>query len=76
MIWINARSLISALPFFMWQPASMAPFDRDLELAVIDAKGPHALIFPCRRILSGWVKAETGERVVVDPTHWRDWKKS
>jgi hypothetical protein len=39
-----------------WKPISIAPFDRDLELAVIDRDGPHALVFPCRRILGVWVK--------------------
>jgi hypothetical protein len=57
----------------MWQPVTTAPFDRDLELAAIDCDGPHKLVFPCRRILCGWVKAETAERVDVRPTHWRPW---
>ena len=57
----------------MWQPATTAPFDRDLELAVIDYDGPHTLVFPCRRILCGWLKSETGGRVDVRPTHWRPW---
>ena len=57
----------------MWQPITTAPFDSDLELAIIDADGPHALVFPCRRILGGWVKAETRSRIDVHPTHWRDW---
>jgi hypothetical protein len=57
----------------MWQPITTAPFDCDLELAVIDADGPHALVFPCRRILGGWVKAETRSRIDVHPTHWRLW---
>jgi hypothetical protein len=57
----------------MWQPVSTAPFDRDLQLAVIDEDGPHALVFPCRRILGGWTKAESQERVAVHPTHWRQW---
>ena len=56
-----------------WKPTSIAPFDRDLELAVIDRDGPHALVFPCRRILSGWAKVETKERIDVLPTHWRAW---
>ena len=43
----------------MWQPINTAPFDRDLELAVINSGEPHVLVFPCRRILSGWVNAET-----------------
>lgn len=57
----------------MWQPAVSAPFDRDLELAVIDRDGTHALVFPCRRVLGGWVKSETRERLDIFPTHWRDW---
>lgn len=57
----------------MWQDISTAPFDRDLELAVLDAEGPHALVFACRRIVGGWMKAETRERIDVHPTHWREW---
>lgn len=60
--------------FYMWQSISSAPFDRDLELAVIDGDGTHALVFPCRRIAWGWVKAKTRERLDIDPTHWRDWR--
>jgi hypothetical protein len=56
-----------------WQPISTAPFDRELQLAVIDAHGTHMLIFPCRRVLHGWVNAKTGAPVVVSPTHWREW---
>ena len=57
----------------MWRHISTAPFDRDIELAVIDSDGPHALVFACRRILGGWMNAETRERLDVRPTHWRDW---
>ena len=56
-----------------WQAVATAPFDRDLELAVIDAEGPHALVFPCRRVLRGWVKAETNSPLNVHLTHWREW---
>jgi hypothetical protein len=59
-----------------WQRIASAPFDRELQLAVIDYRGTHALIFPCRRILDGWVKADTKERIDVQPTHWREWKES
>ncbi len=55
----------------MWEDISNAPFDQDLELAVIDRDGPHALVFPCRRVLGGWLDAETGRRIQVRPTHWR-----
>jgi hypothetical protein len=57
-----------------WQPIAIAPFDRDLELAVIDYDGPHALVFPCRRILGGWLNAQTKNPVTVYPTHWREWQ--
>lgn len=58
----------------MWQTIETAPPpDCDLELAVFDADGPHALVFPCRRILNGWMNAETRERLDVRPTHWRIW---
>jgi hypothetical protein len=57
-----------------WQNITFAPFDRDLELAVIDGDGPHALVFPCRRDNRGWVKSGTDRLVEVHPTHWREWK--
>ncbi len=56
-----------------WQPIASAPFDRDLELAVINYDGVHALAFPCRRILRSWMNAETKQRIDVQPTHWRQW---
>jgi hypothetical protein len=57
-----------------WMPASSAPFDRDLELAVIDYSGKHTLVFPCRRILGGWIDAQTHRRLEIEPTHWREWQ--
>ncbi|RQH15697.1 MULTISPECIES: hypothetical protein [Bradyrhizobium] len=57
----------------MWQSATTAPFDRDLQLAVIDSTGEHALVFPCRRVLRGWINSQTGSPVHVFPTHWREW---
>ena len=50
-----------------------APPEADLELAVINSDGIHALVFPCRRNFGGWINAKTKERVDVDPTHWRRW---
>ena len=67
-------SVIGALHTQMWQSIATAPLDRDLELAVIDGSGKHALVFPCRRVLNGWIDAATQKRVDVRPTHWRDWK--
>jgi hypothetical protein len=68
-------SMVRAHKAPMWQPISTAPFDRDIALAVIDEGEPHALIFPCRQILGGWIKAETQKRIEVHPTHWRDWSE-
>ena len=59
----------------MWQPIATAPFDIELGLAVIDAGETHALVFPCRRILGGWINALTERRIDVQPTHWRPWKE-
>jgi hypothetical protein len=60
----------------MWLPIRTAPFDAEIELAVIDHEGPHALVFPCRRALRGWLKAETGQAIAVHPTHWRPWDRA
>ncbi len=58
-----------------WKPVSTAPFDRDLEVAVINYDGTTALVFPCRRVLYGWVDAETKKPIQdLHPTHWRDWQ--
>jgi hypothetical protein len=57
-----------------WLKIETAPFDRDLELAVIDFYGPHTVAFPCRRVVDGWIAA-TGAPVKISPTHWREWEK-
>jgi hypothetical protein len=58
----------------LWEKISTAPFDRDLELAVIERDHLHPLVFACRRTTSGWVKVANRERVNVSPTHWRLWR--
>ena len=54
-----------------------APFDRDLELAVVDGKRTHLVAFPCRRLTDDdWIDVETNKQVCfyyIRPTHWRDW---
>ena len=57
----------------MWRDTLTAPFDRDLELATIDAAGVHPVPFACRRVVGGWVKADTDRRIDLRPTHWREW---
>jgi hypothetical protein len=58
----------------VWEGISTAPYDRDLELAVIERDRVHPLVFACRRTASGWVKMPTRERVSISPTHWRPWR--
>ena len=58
-----------------WQRIANAPFDRDLELAVRNYDGMHAIVFPCRRVLGGWTNTETKEELIgLLPTHWREWQ--
>ena len=56
-----------------WLPVSIAPFDADLEVCVIDRHSVHALVFPCRRATTGWVDAVTRRTLDIAPTHWRRW---
>jgi hypothetical protein len=72
--WINATAGRLAYAIVMWQPISTAPFDVDLELAVVDGAGEHALAFPCRRSgTDSWLDVLTSKHIVVQPTHWRQW---
>ena len=59
----------------MWQEIKGAPFDRDLEIAVIEKGEVHAVGFPCRRILHGWINVATKKPVDLSPTHWREWRR-
>jgi hypothetical protein len=56
-------------------PISIAPFDSDLELCVIEGHEVHVLIFPCRRNGTNWVDVSTGRPVDIQPTHWRIWRE-
>jgi hypothetical protein len=58
-----------------WHPIASAPFGIDLELSVIERSEAHALLFPCRRALHGWINAATKSTVQVAPTHWREWDR-
>ena len=64
----------SDMPKTTWHPVATAPFDRDLELAVVEGTDVHALVFRCRRETRGWVNAVSGRTLDVDPTHWREWQ--
>lgn len=57
-----------------WQPITTAPYDVDLEVAVVDGAEIHALVFPCRRNLQRWINARSEASVQIHPTHWRKWE--
>ena len=57
----------------VWEDISTAPFDREIELAVIEGDSLHELVFACRRNFGGWIDAQTNQRVIISPTHWRPW---
>jgi len=76
---MNIKQRIEELPnhsAMEWQPIESAPFDRDLEVAVLDAGEIHRLVFPCRRTLRGWVTSSTAAPANIHPTHWRGWDAS
>jgi hypothetical protein len=73
MIQIKVSPVLCAYEALMWKPISSAPFDCDVELSVCEGGQQHALIFPCRQFLGGWMDAETKRPVEVHPTHWRLW---
>ena len=56
-----------------WRSIETVPFGRDLQLAVLSSARVDALVFPCRRVLRGWLNSETHAAVQVYPTHWREW---
>ena len=58
-----------------WHPIATAPFDQDLELAVVEHGDAHALVVRCRRLRHGWADAATGKSLDVNPTHWRYWRE-
>lgn len=57
-----------------WHPITTAPYERDLQLSVIEDGEVYALVFPCRRKGVQWAHSLTGKLVAVDPTHWREWR--
>jgi hypothetical protein len=64
------------LGVMIWLKIETAPFDRDVDVAVVEDNGKlYPVIFPCRRVLGGWTKGASGGAVTIHPTHWRHWEK-
>jgi hypothetical protein len=58
---------------YKWLRVSSAPSYADLEVCVMDNRGIHALVFPCRKTETEWVDASTKKHIDIQPTHWRKW---
>jgi hypothetical protein len=57
----------------MWREIGTAPGECDVEIAVIDRDGVHAISFACRRSGVGWMISSSRRCIDVRPTHWRMW---
>jgi hypothetical protein len=71
---IAMKKLMAALLGFLdssqWRDIETAPFDRELELAVIDGEVRPIDVF-CLRHGDDWFDAETLKPIKVTATHWR-----
>jgi len=73
--WMFEERAAQFLKTQAWRSIREAPFDRDIQLAVSTYAGMHEVVFPCRRVLHGWIKSDTASPIELRPTHWRDWTK-
>jgi hypothetical protein len=64
------RLLTSIFALFEWRELATAPFDREIELAIIDGQ-IDVLDASYLRHGNGWLEAETLRPVTVRATHWR-----
>jgi hypothetical protein len=72
MNWVTAlsRILYRIVKAPEWRDIATAPFDRAIELAVIDGE-IGVLSVPCLRHGDAWFDTETLQPVSVAATHWR-----
>jgi hypothetical protein len=63
-------ALLRLLDTSRWRDIETAPFDRELELAVIDGE-IRTLSGFCLRHGNDWLDAETLRPIKVTATHWR-----
>jgi hypothetical protein len=56
-----------------WLLISTAPYNQDLELCAASGSRSSRLPFPRRQTSTGWINADLGTRIAVEPTRWRVW---
>ena len=65
-----AKALIRFLDTSRWRDIETAPFDRELELAIVDGE-VRPVSGCCLRHGGDWLDAETLQPIQVTATHWR-----
>jgi hypothetical protein len=58
-----------------WQPVSIAPLDRNVQVGITFKNGILAIFFPCRRTEAGWINAIVKAPLLHDPACWREWRE-
>jgi hypothetical protein len=56
-----------------WHSISTAPFNRDLEVCVIEHDRNRVVPYPCRQTRNGWINGDLDVRAKIEPTKWRSW---
>ncbi len=56
----------------VWQTIATAPFDREIEVAVLDELEYDVFAFRVRRTAAGWVVEGIDGFMFIAPTHWRE----
>ena len=63
--------------FGHWHPITTAPYNRAVELRVLDHGNAVRLPFPCfRNNADHWINSDLGAPVSISPVEWRLWNHS
>jgi hypothetical protein len=59
-----------------WQPISIAPLNREVEVRLEDSLGRYPLFFPCKLVPDrGWMNSLLEVPLPFDPVDWRNWEQ-
>jgi len=56
-----------------WHPITTAPFNNAIEARIEGRHGLQAVPFPCRQSAAGWINADLGIHMAIEPVAWRAW---